>query len=190
MKSFFDNYERKFFRNINQGGGKEMEMEMETTRKMYIKEAKQRIWLGVRDIKKIIPHRWPMLLIQQACHLSTAPNVIVTIRKIGWWDIFLFGHFPGRKVYPGVLLLEIMAQSAAVLVKKKFPHLDGLPFFREVMGKFLLPVLPGDMLTTRIELIKGEKPNRPFIFSGSITNQRGEIVCKSDELKGFLEPKK
>lgn len=106
------------------------------------------------DIMNIIPHRDSMLLLDEAeSHDGKAFGKL----KIKGDEWFLNGHFPGNPVVPGVMLCEIMAQSACVLLageaEGQTPYFTGLD-----KVKFRKPVLPGDTYETECEIIKVSKP--------------------------------
>jgi 3-hydroxymyristoyl/3-hydroxydecanoyl-(acyl carrier protein) dehydratase len=145
----------------------------------------EEIVLSKKQIKKMIPHRWHMLLINEAQYSVSMSNIILSKKKINCWEIFMLGHFPGNKIFPGMLLVEMIAQSAGVLIKQKFPEIKAVPFFRELSNcKFFKPVRVGDTLLIQTELIQ-YRADKIYIFSGQITNQFGEVVCKAETLKGF-----
>ncbi len=124
------------------------------------------------EFKKILPHREPMLLVDEA-ELSE-PNKArgsYTVRGDEW---FLEGHFPNNKVVPGVILCEIMAQISSVLVADRIngatPYFTGLDRVR-----FRQKVVPGDMLLVESALVR-EKP--PFYFAEAKGMVNGK-VCVS-----------
>lgn len=121
------------------------------------------------DIARImdaIPHRYPFLLIDRVVEV-VADQTAVGIKNVSINEPFFQGHFPGHPVMPGVLIIESMAQTAAVLVVETLgPSAAGkLVYFMSVEGaKFRRPVLPGDQM--RIQVTKERSRGPVWKFSG------------------------
>lgn len=126
------------------------------------------------EIMKILPHRDNMLLLDYAEECGGEAVAHYTVRGD---EFFLKGHFPDNPIVPGVILCEILAQSACVLMKDamtegKLPVYTGLNNVR-----FRSPVRPGDTVEARCSLVRSK---HPFYFAnGSITV--GERLCVSAE---------
>ena len=109
--------------------------------------------LDVRAIERLLPHRYPFLLVDRVIELDD--EHIVAIKNVTINEPFFQGHFPGHPVMPGVLIIEAMAQTAAVLVVETLgPDAQGkIVYFMSIEGaKFRRPVVPGDQL--RIHIVK------------------------------------
>jgi len=138
--------------------------------------------LNTEQIKEIIPHRDPMLLVDEVEVVGSEAIGYYTVRGD---EYFLKGHFPGQPVVPGVILCEMMAQAACLLVlsdkEKSIPYLTGLNDI-----KFRAKVLPGDQITFRSHLIahKGS-----FYFVSSI-GRIGDKICVSGELSFTITSEK
>jgi 3-hydroxyacyl-[acyl-carrier-protein] dehydratase len=119
----------------------------------------------INEIKKIIPHRYPFLLVDKIIECDDDTN-IVGIKSVTMNEPFFQGHFPDFPVMPGVLIVEAMAQVACILamrVLKKEGHAS--VFFTGIDGvKFRKPVVPGDVL--RLELTKTKQRGELFRFDG------------------------
>lgn len=126
------------------------------------------------EIKKIIPHREPMLLVDEA-ELIEEKKARGTYRVKGdeW---FLQGHFPGNPVVPGVILCEIMAQTCSVIlsesIKGKTPYFTGMD-----KVKFREPVKPGDLLEIEGEIIRNRGP---FYFGKAQGRVGGKLCVEAD----------
>jgi beta-hydroxyacyl-ACP dehydratase FabZ len=110
--------------------------------------------LSITDIMGIIPHRPPFLLVDKA--VITDPEKKITGYKgVTMNEPFFVGHFPGRPIMPGVLIIEALAQTACTLLLQR-PDLKGkLAFFMGIDGvKFRKPVGPGDMLELKVEILR------------------------------------
>jgi len=118
------------------------------------------IVMGIKEIEEILPHRFPFLLVDRVVELIDNER-IVSIKNLSINEWFFQGHFPGRPLMPGVLILEAMAQTAAILAKKstngvgpdKLLYLVGL---NDV--KFRREVVPGDTLRVVMQGHKHRKP--------------------------------
>ncbi len=122
------------------------------------------------QIKTILPHRDAMLLIDEAAYRD---GVAYGKKKINGDEWFLKGHFPEKPVVPGVILCEILAQSAGVCLADK---MDGakLPLFAGIeKAKFKRPVVPGDEFETRCEI---KRVMEPFYFAEGIGTVGG-VEC-------------
>jgi len=106
--------------------------------------------LEINEIRRILPHRYPMLLVDRILELE--PERIVGIKNVTANEPFFAGHFPDFPVMPGVLIVEAMAQTAGVLVLKSIPDRESkLVLLVSIeFAKFRRPVVPGDQL--RIEM--------------------------------------
>ncbi|MDD4571862.1 MAG: 3-hydroxyacyl-ACP dehydratase FabZ [Clostridia bacterium] len=130
--------------------------------------------MNKEEIRTIIPHREPMLLVD-AVELVEENKALgkYTIKKDEW---FLKGHFPNNPVVPGVILCEIMAQSCSLLlvdkIKGKTPYFTGLNNV-----KFRKKVLPGDVLEIECKLIKEKEP---FYFACGNTYVNGKLVVSGE----------
>lgn len=134
-------------------------------------------------IKKILPHRDNMLLVQEA---EVVDGVAHAKYHVSGEEFFLKGHFPGNPVVPGVILCEMMAQNCCVLVGAEATQ--GKDTFYTSMDKirFKHPVVPGDEVSIRCELTRHKGP---FYFaSGKVFV--GENLCVSGEFSIALMPKK
>jgi beta-hydroxyacyl-ACP dehydratase FabZ len=110
--------------------------------------------LGISEILKILPHRYPFLLVDRILELEPGKRV-VGIKNVSINEEFFLGHFPGNPVMPGVLIIEAMAQTAAVGVltaiadrEKRGAYLTGVDKCR-----FRRPVVPGDQLRMDVEIV-------------------------------------
>ncbi len=119
--------------------------------------------LGIEDIKKIIPQRFPFLMIDRV--IEASPEKVVAIKNVSVNEHFFAGHFPDQKVMPGVLMIEAMAQAGIVLYKQKFQN-DNLLYLVSVKARFFNPVFPGDQL--RIEVTPIKMLSKMGIFNAEI----------------------
>jgi 3-hydroxyacyl-[acyl-carrier-protein] dehydratase len=107
------------------------------------------------DIMKLLPHRYPFLLVDKIIKFETGKG-IVGIKNVTINEPFFQGHFPGHPIMPGVLILEAMAQVGgvyALLAKEVGEH--QVPYFIGIdNAKFRRPVLPGDVLHLELSIVK------------------------------------
>jgi 3-hydroxyacyl-[acyl-carrier-protein] dehydratase len=122
--------------------------------------------LDIERIMKMIPHRYPFLLVDRV--IDVVPNEsAVGIKNVTIGDIWFQGHFPGKPVMPGVMIIESMAQTAAVLVVHTLgPDAEGkLVYFMSIEGaRFRKPVFPGD--TLHVHVRKQRTRGNVWKFSG------------------------
>ena len=121
--------------------------------------------LDINEIKKIIPHRYPFLLVDKIIECDDDSR-IVGIKCVTMNEPFFQGHFPDFPVMPGVLIVEAMAQVACILAMRVLKKEGSASvFFTGIDGvKFRKPVVPGDVL--RLELTKTKQRGELFRFDG------------------------
>ncbi|OGR98004.1 MAG: 3-hydroxyacyl-[acyl-carrier-protein] dehydratase FabZ [Elusimicrobia bacterium RIFCSPLOWO2_01_FULL_64_13] len=110
--------------------------------------------LKIEEIQQAIPHRYPFLLIDRVEVLEEGKTA-VGIKCVSMNEWFFQGHFPGRPVMPGVLIVEAMAQTACALFLSRPEYASKIAFFMGINEtKFRRPVVPGDRLELRVEVLK------------------------------------
>ncbi len=112
--------------------------------------------LGIEQIEKILPHRYPMLLIDRVLELEPGKRV-VTIKNLTTNDHFFQGHFPGAPIMPGTLIVEAMAQASILLYHSAYKEdLKNTPkyYLGSIKARFSHPVFPGDQLRIESETVK------------------------------------
>ncbi|MCL5674402.1 MAG: bifunctional UDP-3-O-[3-hydroxymyristoyl] N-acetylglucosamine deacetylase/3-hydroxyacyl-ACP dehydratase [Candidatus Omnitrophica bacterium] len=110
--------------------------------------------LEVEDIEKILPHRYPFLLVDRIIELEEDKRA-VGIKSVSYNEWFFQGHFPGKPVMPGVLLVEAIAQVAGVLMLNKKENRGKIAYFLSIdKAKFRKAVKPGDLLILEVEVDK------------------------------------
>ena len=122
--------------------------------------------LGIERILQMIPHREPFLMIERVTDIVSGVSAIGVKQLTGGEDYFR-GHFPTRKLMPGVLIIETMAQTAAALVVHTLgPSAEGkLVYFMSVeKARFRKPVVPGDLL--RVKVVCKHHRGRVWKFDG------------------------
>ena len=147
---------------------------------MFLKDDKgEIITLLHNEIIKLIPHRHPFLMIDKVTNI--VPNQSITgIKSVTINEPFFPGHFPEYPVMPGVLILESMAQTAACLVSYQDKSLssNNLVFFTGIeKAKFRKPVIPGNELLLKINLISNKRSLYKFNGEAFVQNN---LVASSD----------
>jgi len=141
--------------------------------------------LTITDIMKILPHRYPMLLVDRVLEIEPGKR-IVGIKNVSANEQFFQGHFPGAPVMPGVLIVEAMAQCAAVLILRDIPNREEKLFLFGGVDKarFRKPVVPGDQL--RIECTIVQRRSNSVKIHGTAT-VNGELVAEAEMLSLMVE---
>jgi 3-hydroxyacyl-[acyl-carrier-protein] dehydratase len=119
--------------------------------------------LSSQEIQKILPHRYPFLLIDKITELE--PNVRATgIKNVTINEPFFVGHFPENPIMPGVLIIEAMAQVAGLLAFRSGAKEGSVYFMTIEKAKFRKPVVPGDQLKLEIKVL--HRRNNVWRFFG------------------------
>ena len=109
----------------------------------------------IQDIMKILPHRYPMILIDRITEITEGVG-LTAIKNVTINEPYFAGHFPAQPVMPAVLILESMAQAGAFLVLNTVPDpLQKNMLFSAISdSKFRIPIIPGDQVEIKMQLIK------------------------------------
>lgn len=114
--------------------------------------------LGADEIERIIPHRYPMLLVDRMVEIEDGARG-VGIKNVTANEWFFEGHFPGNRVMPGVLIVEALAQVAAVTLLRDVDQAGKIPMFGGIEKmRFRRPVTPGDQLRLSFTLERMRGP--------------------------------
>ncbi len=133
--------------------------------------------IDIQGILELLPHRYPMLLVDRA--LEVGEDRIVALKNVTFNEAFFQGHFPDYPVMPGVLIVEAMAQAAAVMMLRQIEDRQGKIFFFTGIDacRFRRPVVPGDQLILEVEVRK----RRPrFAVLHGVAKVDGEVAAEAD----------
>ena len=133
----------------------------------------------IQDIKRMIPHRYPFLLIDRVREIDLNKSA-VGIKNVTFNEPHFQGHFPAQPIMPGVTIVEAMAQTAAVLVVLTLDMVDNdmLVYFLSIDNcKFRRPVTPGDQLELHVRVVRGRGKLWRFRGEGLVD---GKVVAEAE----------
>ncbi len=133
--------------------------------------------LDINEIKEIIPHRYPFLLIDKIIEVEDGKRA-VGLKNVTANEEFFNGHFPDYPVMPGVLIVEALAQVGAVAMLKPEENRGKLAFFAGIDNcRFKRQVKPGDQLRLEVEMIK---VRGPMGKGKAVATVDGEVACETE----------
>ncbi len=161
--------------------------------KKFQHEKKEGIVFDINAIKRILPHRYPMLLVDKIIDFELDKR-IVGVKNVTANEPFFEGHFPGHSVMPGVLIIEAMAQTGGILILNGVDNPDGkLVYFMSINNaKFRKPVLPGDQLVFELEMVSRRSKmcqmNGKAFVDGNLVAEAQLSAAILDRLDGISPP--
>lgn len=144
--------------------------------------------IEIKDILNMLPHGYPFLLVDRILEMEPGKRV-VGIKNVTYNEPFFPGHFPGRPIMPGVLIIESMAQTAGVLVFNSLPmedHKKPVYFLGIDNVRFRKPVTPGDQLRLELEITRHRQSIWGFKGKAFVD---GKLVAEADLLAMIGEEK-
>jgi len=150
--------------------------------------SKEQKELTIQEILSLLPHRYPFLMVDKVLELDPEREYIKAVKQVSINEPYFQGHFPGNPIMPGVLILEAMAQTGAIYLKKVFPECKDKLFvlagFENV--RFKSPVLPGDTLIIEAEKFR----KKGHIFRTTVTAKVEEkIVAQAEIIAAMIDEK-
>ncbi|MBU0474282.1 MAG: bifunctional UDP-3-O-[3-hydroxymyristoyl] N-acetylglucosamine deacetylase/3-hydroxyacyl-ACP dehydratase [Bacteroidetes bacterium] len=156
--------------------------------KKYQNVKKQGVVFDIEAIQKILPHRYPFLLVDKIIDLKFDKSVR-GVKSVTFNELFFQGHFPDRRVMPGVLILEALAQTGGILMLNSLPENEvqnKLVYFMKIdNAKFRKPVVPGDQLILEAELV-GKTGGR-YVSMRTKAFVEGQLVCEADMMAAIVD---
>ncbi|HBV20780.1 MAG TPA: 3-hydroxyacyl-ACP dehydratase FabZ [Nitrosomonas sp.] len=141
--------------------------------------------MDIHEILKYLPHRYPFLLVDKIVSIENGKN-IVALKNVSINEPFFPGHFPHHPVMPGVLIIEALAQAAAVLTLKTEGNTqkeDSVYYFVGIDGvRFKKPVTPGDQLILKVSIERQIKGLWKYAARAEVDNQlvtEAKLMCTS-----------
>ncbi len=145
---------------------------------------KKRTVLNINDIERILPHRYPFLLVDRI--LEQGEREIVGVKNITVNEPYFVGHFPGHPVVPAALIIEAMAQVAGVYLLSESRNRGKLAYFAGIdKARFRKPVVPGDQLITRVKVLNLRSSTGKVQATSSVD---GKIVAEAEFLFSLVNP--
>ena len=140
--------------------------------------------IDINMIQKILPHRYPFLLVDRIIEVNDTR--VVGIKNVTINEPFFQGHFPGHPIMPGVLILEAMAQVGGVGALNLPANVGKIAYFLTInKAKFRKPVVPGDQLV--IEAAYG-KSKMSMISTKCVAKVDGNVVTEAELMFAFVKP--
>jgi 3-hydroxyacyl-[acyl-carrier-protein] dehydratase len=135
---------------------------------------------GIDEVMRRLPHRYPMLLVDRVLECVSGER-IVAIKNVTANEQFFIGHFPGRPVMPGVIILEALAQAAGILTfvtANIYPDENVKFYFAGIdKARFRRPIVPGDQLILKATLARRIRTIWKY---STVAEVAGEEVCSAD----------
>ena len=144
--------------------------------------------IEIKEIMAVLPHAYPFLLVDRIVEIEPGKRV-VGIKNVTYNEPFFPGHFPGRPIMPGVLIVEAMAQTAGVLIFNSLPPEDHKKtvFFLGIDNvRFRKPVIPGDQLRMELEITRHRQSIWGFKGKALVDEN---VVAEGDRLAMLGEEK-
>jgi len=153
--------------------------------KKYQFVKKEGVVFDINAIQRILPHRYPFLLVDKIIHLEMDKKVI-GVKTVTINEPYFQGHFPGHPIMPGVLIIESMAQTGGILLLNSFPNPENkLVLFMQINNaKFRKTVVPGDELYLEIELTN--KKSKVVVMSGKAF-VNNTLVAEADFMAAIVD---
>ena len=144
--------------------------------------------MEIKEILKYLPHRYPFLLVDRVVSCEPGKKIIA-IKNVAISEPFFQGHFPGNPVMPGVMILEALAQAAAILSFKTFNHVSTENLLYYFVGidraRFKKPVVPGDVLALEVTMLRQVRGIGKFgarALVGETVVAEAELLCTLKEV--------
>ncbi len=135
------------------------------------------VLLSARDIEKLIPHRWPILMVDRIVEYDPSRGYIRGEKAVTATEWYFQGHFPGLPVMPGVMQVEALAQTMAVYVAQQEGFGDRIGLFAGIEDcRFKRAVQPGDRLTLEVTM---DKLGKRFGRGKAVASCDGEVCCEA-----------
>ena len=149
---------------------------------------KEGVVFDINAIHRILPHRYPFLLVDKIIHLELDKKVI-GVKAVSSNEPYFQGHFPGQPIMPGVLIIEAMAQTGGILLLNAFPNPEEkLVLFMQINNaKFRKPVIPGDQMYMEIEMTN--KKSKVVLMSGK-TYVNNILVAEAEFMAAIADREK
>lgn len=145
-----------------------------------------KVAFGIDRILELLPHRYPMLLIDRVVEINAETNDVIAEKFVSFNEPYFQGHFPDHPIFPGVLIIEALAQAAGIGVRytEEAARQKGLVLAGVNKARFRKPVRPGSMLTLHVH----QKRRRGDIFLvDGVARVEGDTVAEVELLAALVD---